>query len=275
MPKRKPEGVGFDVHKAIEVLHRAAVAAGAVPTGDGRAASPALTAAAHLHEFGAPICNKNPCRAAGLCLALHELVQYRAELEQLKPVLDAADLTEEASRWLGSVGFRYANALDALVAYGKKQHAREKKINAAVPIHDHDRICVRPAQVYRLMTAFLVSLNRLDSDLRSTAWSRELQQPLYGKRNAPLLTAVWQHLDWGGFTYEAIFELVPTFKIPGNVKDAVRKRVRPTRDKRVPETPEAKRAREMAARSLLPRDLHPAAPEAPKVERNRRRRHST
>ena len=73
-----------------------------------------------------------------------------------------------------------------------------------------------------------------------------------------LLTAVWQHLDWGGLTYEEIYELVPSFGGVAKAKDVVRKRVA-TAD----------------ARSLKPRELHPELPKPPKVDKSRRRRSST
>lgn len=98
----------------------------------------------------------------------------------------------------------------------------------------------------------------LASGLRSNAWGAQHQQPSARKGSDLLLTAVWQHLDWGGLTYDEIFDLVPSAGTVTKAKDVVRKRVaRPN------------------ARSMLPRELHPELCEDPKVEKRRRRRSST
>src|SRR4051812_27323703 len=123
MGKPSRIGIGFDLEKAIVTLHREALAAGAVPSAkspDGIA--PEISAQAHLHGIEPPRCTNSPCRLAGLCLALTELVQYRAEVRGLKPVLDALALTEEANIWLAKTGYEYAKALNAWIEHSRERH---------------------------------------------------------------------------------------------------------------------------------------------------------
>jgi hypothetical protein len=260
MTKRKGDELGFDLGKAIKRVHRAALAAGALPKNHPLARSPFATAEAHQHGIGPGGCKIHPCRLAGLCLALAELVQHQREAEELKSVLEAARHTEQVRKWLRSSGHEYVGALAKLMKCGELLHTPKSKVSVTVSTHDHALLCVRPVDIVQHITAFLAALGTFDDDLLKIPWSRQLQQPGDRKGGGLLLTAVWQHLDWGGLTYDEIFELVPSFGTPANVKNTVRDRVRKGRRK---------------ARSHWPRELHPNLPKPPKVEKHLRRRSST
>jgi len=257
MAKQKTQELDFDLKKAIKRLHREALAAGALPKDHPHARSPFAVADAHQHGVGPVRCAKNPCRLAGLCLALYEVIQYKHDVEHLKPVIEAARQTEQVRNWLGTSGSEYVAALTKLLKYAKKQHAHAAASTVIPRTHEHALLCVQPARVLHRLTALLASLENFDDRLRKIAWSRTLHQRSDQRRADLLLQAVWQHLDWGGLTYEEIFELVPSSTKPANVKDAVRDRVRKGRRK---------------ARSLFPRELHPKLATPPTVSRARRRR---
>lgn len=241
MARRKRDDVGFDVDKAIATLHREALAVGAVPADDPRAASPQHTARAHLHGLEPSSCKRSPCRLAGVCHALIEITEHRAELERSKELLDVLEQTHEVSKWLGKSGFRYVEALNALVEHGKGRHASEATLRLAPPAHDHALLCVRPLRIMQPLTALLCSLDNFEEALRESVSSRALRQPADRKRADVLLTAVWQHLDWGGLTYAEIAKLVPDRNGPNGAAERVRARVRSKN-----------------ARCVMPRELHPA-----------------
>ncbi|MBI3206134.1 MAG: hypothetical protein HYZ29_31650 [Myxococcales bacterium] len=239
MARRKRDDVGFDVGKAIAALHLEALAAGAAQD-DPRAASPQHTARAHLHGLEPSSCKRSPCRLAGFCHALAEITEHRTELERTKELLDVLEQTHEVSKWLGNSGFRYVQALNALVEHGKDRHASEEKLRLARPAHDHALLCVRPLRIMRPLTAFLQSLDNFEDDLRELLLSRHLRQPADRKGADVLLTAVWQHLDWGGLTYAEIARLVPDRNGPNGAAERVRSRVRSKN-----------------ARCVMPREFHP------------------
>jgi hypothetical protein len=249
VPKAKADRVGFDVAKAIRSLHREAIKAGAFAKDDPRAASLAQTADAHLHGIGAQTCSERPCRLAGLCHALHELVDYQMEREG--PLYDALILTDEVKSWLSTAGRRYAIALDQWIEYGDQQHAFERKLKTSTALHNHAELCERPRRILSNLQDLAKSLE--DADLRAFFASHELVQASGKKRTALLLTAVWQHMDWGGIAYEEIFKLVPSDGPVSKPKDIVRKRI--TRAE---------------ARSLRPRELHPKL-KPPRVDKRKRR----
>lgn len=112
MAARRRDNLQIDIQAAIRTLHREAVGAGAFAAGDPRAAEPWATARAHLHPLkGGDPCTANPCRLAGLCLALFEVLQHQSEAQGLKSLLDAERRTESTWRWLRTDGDRYVKAL--------------------------------------------------------------------------------------------------------------------------------------------------------------------
>lgn len=257
MAKQKTQELDFNLKKAIKRLHREALAAGALPKDHPLARSPFAVADAHQHGIGPVRCSKNPCRLAGLCLALYEVIQYKHDVDHLKPVFEAARQTEQVRNWLSTSGGEYVASLSKLLKYAEKQHAREVAPGGTPGTHHHRLLCVQPARVLHRMTELVASLEDFDGRLRRVAWSRTLHQRSDQRRADLLLQAVWQYLDWGGLTYEEIFALVPSSTKPANVKDAVRDRVRKGKRK---------------ARSLFPRELHPKLATSPTVSRARRRR---
>ena len=81
--------------------------------------------------------------------------------------LEAATIVEEVSGLLAKAQDRYGKALELL-------------------------------RLTQLVAQLVASAEAVGRDLRSAAWSAEHHQPSTKKRRALLLTAVWQHLDWGG-----------------------------------------------------------------------------
>ena len=256
MAGRSRQEPGFDVRKAIRALHVAAVAARAFPPRDRRAKKAHLVATAHLHGIEQRrSCTRNPCRLAGLCLALFEVLQYERERKKLGPVLDAADTTEEAMALLVSARDRHATTVKRLNRYANRRKTKWENRS------DRDGRRRLQNQARSLVPRFFELLTEVDTLARAllaVAWSPQHRQTSRRKRSDMLLTAVWQHLDWGGLTYTEIYELVPSLAVVEDVKDVVRKRVANANP-----------------RSLMPRELHPQLREEPKVEKHHRRRSST
>jgi hypothetical protein len=241
MGKKNRASLGFDVARAIESLRAAAVARGVFPAGDPRAAWPHMVAEEHLHPMGPDRrCRQNPCSLAGLCLALYELLQHEGELAVMKDALAAVRKGKEVASHLDSA-IRRLGEVEELVKTTKiPERAKEA------------------ATLASRISTLRTEVDRFSQGLKPEAWSPQLQQPSTRKGADLLLRAVWQHLDWGGFTYEEAFELVPTLAKVSNPKDTVRDRVK-----------------DADARSLFPREEHPDLFEPPRVEKRRRRRSST
>jgi hypothetical protein len=251
MAKQSRDELGFDLDAAIPALHHAALEAGAVRVDDPRARDAALTAYAHLHSDGERRCKEKPCRKAGLCLALHELVQYRAERAVLGPVLAASRLSASAKRWVEKEGRELHGAVGALLP-----GVVAPRIERAFDPHARQiLLCERPSRLRYLLELLHQELDTYEHDLHALLESPELAQAKGRKPGALLLTAVWQHLDWGGFTYEEIFRLVPSGGASSKIKDIVRKRVKAPN-----------------ARSLLPIEM---LTDSGGVEKRKRRRSST
>jgi hypothetical protein len=251
MTKRKASGVGFDLERAGQSLQAAAHAAGLRPMGiDPAKATLLQTANVHLHGLEQNGCKESPCRRAGLCHALDELAAYIADTTDRRAVVEAAAQTHEMEKFLGNSGDRYAKALSALTEYGGGFHRDGEPLS-----HDHETLCERPAEILLRMAQFLGSMAEFNEALRKNLWSRPPQR----KSREWLLIAVWQHLDWGGFTYREIFKLVPDDEDEDGWFDRIRKRVL---------GPDA--------RSSRPKELHPALVERhPPPDKRKRRRSSS
>lgn len=254
MPKAKKNDVGFNVQKAIRSLHKTAIRVGRWSSRDVQSVNVELAASAHLHGIASEACNEQPCRLAGVCHALTELLDYQAELET--PFVSFATLTEDVERWLSTTGFEYAQAIERVIEFGARKHRREDEWGIAEPLHDHAALCERPRRVLFALTELLQAVEVTKP--RALLGIRQLRQSSRKKRSALLLAAVWQHLDWGGFPYDEIFALVPSDAVVADPGDVVRKQI----------------AR-AEGRSLFPRDLHRNLRKLGKVDKSRRRRSST
>lgn len=203
MAEKKSVQLGFDLPKAIESLRAAAVTAGAFPPTDPRAQSPHHVAEAHVHGVeNARHCRRHQCRLAGVCLALSEILIHEADIENLKPFFDAAAHADEVSVNLSRAQKGAEAATVLLEANAGALQAGEGEKRTPV---EQAVLMVRATAVIRKHAEALAQ------GLRANAWSKHHQQPRTKKRSDLLLTAVWQHLDWGGLTYEEIFELVPGY----------------------------------------------------------------
>jgi hypothetical protein len=231
--------VGFDVDQATLVLHAEAIAAGAVPKGDFRANNPHDTAEAHLHGLGGALCEESPCRLAGICHALYELTQYRIEARDAEGHIAAADATEQMRKVLRKHGAEYAITLERLLAQSVERHRVNGEIGRTEPASRHEIFCTLPAQTLQEMTGFLLTLERFEGELRASMSSFELQQSGDKRPRDLLLTAVYQHLRWGGLKYEQIAELVPDGLGVRDAAERVRARVNSDN-----------------ARSMMPRELY-------------------
>jgi hypothetical protein len=241
--------LGFDLDTAIYTLHGEAVKAGAVPKEGESAGDPNAIATAHLHELQGPECSKRPCRLAGLCHALYELLQYRIERANMKTVLVAIEQTERMRKTVRLARKQYHSGLAALREENEERHRSERNRRLKTPGHDHDVLCVRPGLVLLAMDALLASAGSMEEGLRGLLWSPELQQPNDNRASDLLLTAVYQHLHWGGLTYREIAEFVPDNDRRRGAADRARSRVRSA-----------------DARSLRPRELYRKAEEKAKVD---------
>ena len=204
-----PAKIGFDVEGAIRTLHTEAVLAGALPKDDPRALSPEQTAEAHLHGFGNIKCEQSPCRTAGLCHALYELLLYRSEASDVDGVVAAADETERVRKEFVKHGVEYLKALEKLVEKSEERHQLLRAFGRKEPKAQHRVLCRFPARIMDEMIQLRVSLVRFEKELRGSVWSFQLQQSGDSRSADLLLTAVYQHLRWGGLKYKEIADLVP------------------------------------------------------------------
>ncbi len=217
--------IGFDVDAATLTLYREALAAGA--TGDDIAGpdSPRDVAEAHLHT-SRDRCSRSPCRTAGLCHALYELVQYRAEAKDAEGLISAAQATEEMRKALQKCGDLYAPTVERLLERSIAHHGLDRDLGPREARSEHEILCVRPAQVLTQMMTLLMNLERFEGELRGRMWSFELQQSSDKRPGDLLLTAVYQHLRWGRLTYKEIATLVPDMVGVRGAEERVRARVK-------------------------------------------------
>lgn len=200
--------VTFDIDAAVLSLYRAAIKAGAIPDDDERQPGPTETAAFHLHGYESTTCTKSPCRAAGLCHALHELVQHRNEVAD-KEIIKAADATELMRKTFRKCGDKYMETLEALSARSDERHRQLRSLGRKEPRSVHETLCRLPERAIIEMATLNETLNELEQRLRAHNWSFDLQQSQDKRPADLLLTAVYQHLRWGGLTYAEIARLVP------------------------------------------------------------------
>jgi hypothetical protein len=116
MPKDSRDDLRFDLGRATVTLHQEALNFGVVPADHPRATDVLFVARAHSHSIehnGG--CEKAPCRAAGLCLALNELLQHRSERELFGPILAASSASADAKGWLDAGGRELHDALGRLL----------------------------------------------------------------------------------------------------------------------------------------------------------------
>ncbi len=217
--------IGFDVDAATLTLYRQALAAGAVADDIAGPDSPRDVAEAHLHT-SRDRCSKNPCRTAGLCHALYELVQYRAEVKDPQGLMSAAQATEEMRKAVRKCGDAYVPTLRQLLQRSEENHRLDRDLGPREARSEHEILCVRPLEILAQMTALSMNLERFERELRGRMWSFELQQSGDKRPGDLLLTSVYQHLRWGGLSYKEIAELVPDMVGPLGAEERVRARVK-------------------------------------------------
>jgi hypothetical protein len=209
---------GFDVVAASDALRAAAIAEGAtVPKG---APNPLFVAVQHAGLHGVSNehrCTKRPCRLAGACFALWEVLDYRELTERAPEIVAAADACERLRATLvphlrknGPPVYKPADvALTALVEASNARDAARKRGDRTVSAIPHDVLDHWTREVAIAYWALTEALKGYDAAMRSLVTTRELQQPSGAKRSGLLLRAICQHLHWGGFTWKEIAELVP------------------------------------------------------------------
>ncbi len=194
MPTTNAEATAALSNSAIARLHAEAPTAGAQPSPHRRGEA---DYSSHLHGVESPPrCVVQPCRLGGLCHALYEVWQYQNEAQWGRPFLDAAD---EAGK------FRAASA--AFMETLAPVLHRVFEMHNRVPFHDH-AICARAVRVFPSAVELTAELSEWEDAMRGLVWSEELRQPKGKKPAELLLTAVCQHLRWGGITYTEIARLV-------------------------------------------------------------------
>ncbi len=231
--------LGFDIDAATRVLYREALAAGAIPSNADGPDGIRDVAEAHLHGLEASRCSRSPCRTAGLCHALYELVQYRREVTDPQGVIAAANAAEAMRKALQNAGDQFMPILEKLIEQSDRRHGDAVQLGAVEARSEHEILCTRPGQLVCQLTGLLLNVDRFERELRGRVWSFELQQS-GDKRSANLLlTAVYQHLRWGGISCAEIATLVPDEVGSRGAEERVRSRVRSEN-----------------ARSLMPRELY-------------------
>lgn len=231
--------LGFDLDCATYTLHREALAAAALPSNSAGPDGIADVAEAHLHGLEPSRCSRRPCRTAGLCHALYELVQYRREVTDPQGIIAAANAAETMRKALQKAGNQFMPILEKMLDQGDQRHRDAVQVGAVEARSEHEILCNRPGQLVVQLTRLLLNVDRFERELRGRVSSFELQQS-GDKRSANLLlTAVYQHLHWGGISYAEIAALVPDDVGPRGAEERVRARVRSEN-----------------ARSLMPRELY-------------------
>ena len=239
----KNSNPGFNVSAAIDALHHEALALGDEPTLGGNHSDPYFIATGHVYLHGVQAngvrCTKSPCQLGGACHALYELLEYQRESTspRIHALLEMQQVTERAWADLRDHTALMADSTTAVLRSVLEQHHQEEALRSPGLLHDHALICERPLQIVQQMYALLHTLDDYAHDIRIPIISRELGQPVSLKPSALLLTAVYQHLHWGGFTYRRAGELVRD-GVGGNPAGRVRSRVDSA-----------------DARSILPRDV--------------------
>ena len=231
--------IGFDIDTATFTLYRAAIAAGALANNTGGPDGIRDVAEAHLHGLGPSRCSRSPCRTAGLCHALYELVQYRHEAKDPEGVIAAANAAEAMRKALLKAGNEFMPVLERLLNQSVERHRHAVELGIVEPRSEHEILCVRPEQLAVQTTTLLLNLDRFERELRGRIRSFELQQSGDKRPGNLLLTAVYQHLRWGGISYAEIARLVPDESGPQGMEERIRSRVKSEN-----------------ARSLMPAELY-------------------
>ncbi len=240
MAKSKQNDLGFDLHAAISTLHAEALKTDNVPEEDSRSADAWLMATEHSHGMGERSCRVRPCRLGGLCYALKELEWYRDTVNGTAQFIDAANETEVLRKALSKAAIRYRKTIKRLVDNSEKIHSLDTEQVPHWQSHDHGVLCVRPRRIIQRMTELQMLLEVFEDKLRGIPQSFQLQQSSHGKHSHLLLTAVRQHLNWGGLSNAEIATLVPDGL--GTKDDSHLERVRHA-------------IRETNARSIVPAEL--------------------
>lgn len=229
--------LGFDIDAATLTLYREALAAGAIANNADGPDGMSDVAGAHLHGLEPSRCSRRPCRTAGLCHALYELVQYRLEAPQ--GVVAAANAAEAMRKALQRAGDQFMPILKNLIEQSDQRHREAVQLGIVEARSEHEILCTRPALLVVQVSELLLNVDRFERELRGRVSSFELQQSGDKRSGNLLLTAVYQHLHWGGLSYAEIAKLVPDEVGPRGAEERVRSRVRSEN-----------------ARSLMPRELY-------------------
>lgn len=209
---RPPKSLRFDVEKAIDTLHAAALEAGAVPEWDrappGARPSAVRTALSHMHGVEHGACRAEPCRLGGFCHALWELFQYQAEVAN-QPIRTAIQQSVRFRRSVERAADAYVPTLTALEELAAQIAARGTALTAV----DNELFSVQPVRIVRTLVVLTTRLRALESALRQRSpepWSTELHETSRTKRRDALLAAVQAHLRLtGGLPYKEIASLIP------------------------------------------------------------------
>jgi len=251
---------GFDVESAIANLGREALRLGAIPSlgcdpSDLYDVSfrhivlhglPHEVASFDPREIGAgpryrpaERCPNSPCRLGGVCFALHELLQYKRETgsRRSQAIIATMNAAYELWRLLREQILKCGPLVRELDETSRELHEWEQEHGALGMLHNHQLTCILPREALKHSVEVLRVLKTLDDKLPGLIETSELSQAPVPNRRALLLTAVAQHLRWGGITHKEIAQLVPD-----GMREDGGERVR-------------QRARATDARTLVPGDV--------------------
>jgi hypothetical protein len=185
-----------------------------VPLVDDRTMALAAQAIAMEHvglhgiQMEEPLCPRWPCRVGGIAFALFEVADYQCQKPDTYGGIEAARGFAELA-----MSLRRAIARARTASRKLADHGHELDRSESLEWHQHEVMCVRPARLLDRLSEVVDPLAddalALERDLLGLVWSAELQQPRGRKPTKCLLTAVYQHLRWGGLPWHRIAILVP------------------------------------------------------------------
>jgi hypothetical protein len=145
-----------------------------------------------------PPCPNKKCRIGGISFALWELAQYQIEREDPRGINAAADGLGEFRSTLVSAFTRANEALRPVMC-------RDDLSFDANAVRAVTAEC--PSIMRHRLNALIEAVDVYRDQLRLLLVSRQLQQRTDCRPSQRLLTAVYQHLKWGGFSYGGLADL--------------------------------------------------------------------
>jgi hypothetical protein len=166
-----------------------------------------------------------PCRAAGVCFALHELTRDQFDATNYGELLAAADSLGELRKAILKESDGFTAALESISRVRDRLAEGDRSMEFEGRRHLRDLTFVFPQLIFSLTGSLLTTLAAFEAGVRSLPSGGDLRQPTDQNTADLLLTAVYQHLRWGGLKFPEIARLIPDGKEGGDPADRARKRI--------------------------------------------------